>query len=401
MNLDLPELLTLVGRLDDAPGIDAPRERFRRFLVEQVTGVAAIRSMLDQTHTSLGDQHARARQDLILLLGQFLGFEVAFGSYQATPGSVRFEGHWRSRRRARIAIEVRSEQTADTDIDTLARTVNALTASLPGDSGERWVGLCVTTPFYASVRRLETQLAQRALHDIRCISLDSLLWLADMFAAHRVDHDDVVRLLTSGPDSDFMVSLMRRLTESSGADDEVSPAVRDNDPANGAPNEPVNNAPWLSIVRTEPEPDERPAAFWLVTLLQDETATPEQLLDAVIARRQVLGVTVTDWMDDPARERDWVCFYIDGIGIVGDGQLDSAIPNELAGIRGAERFGAVFRLKNVTIYDVPRVFPKPMLEFDPWAHMPGDAAGAFFSPLSRAEYERLTFGRGGPIAASS
>ena len=59
------------------------------------------------------------------------------------------------------------------------------------------------------------------------------------------------------------------------------------------------------------------------------------------------------------------------------------------------------RKQSVTIYDVPRVFPKPMLEFDPWAHMPGDAAGAFFSPLSRAEYERLTFGRGGPIAASS
>ena len=180
MKLDLPELLTLVGRLDDAPGLDAPRERFRRFLLEQVTGVAAIRSMLDQAHATLGDQHARARQDLILLLGRFLGFDVAFGSYEATAGSVRLEGHWRSRRRARIAIEVRSEQTADADVDSLARTVNALTASLPGDSGERWVGLCVTTPFYAAVRRLETQLAQRALHDIRCISLESLLWLADM-----------------------------------------------------------------------------------------------------------------------------------------------------------------------------------------------------------------------------
>jgi len=358
--------------------------------------------MLDQTHASLGEQHARARQDLIVLLGQFLGFEVAFGSYQATAGSVRFEGHWRSRRRARVAIEVRSEQTADADIDTLARTVNALTASLPGDSGERWVGLCVTTPFYASVRRLETQLAQRALHDIRCISLDSLLWLADMFAAHRVDHDDVLRLLTSGPDSDFMVSLMRRLMESSGAEHEVSPAARnDDEPANSAPTEPVNSSPRLSIVRTEPEPEEHPAGFWLVTLLQDETATPEQLLDAVIARRQVLGVTMTHLMGVPAQERDWVCFYIDGIGIVGDGQLDSAIPTGLAAIRGAERFGAVFRLKNLTIYDVPRVFPKPILEPDPWAHMPQDAAGAFFSPLSRAEYERLTFGRGGPIAANS
>jgi len=393
MTLDLPELLTLVGRLDDAPGIDAPRERFRRFLTEQVTSVAAIRNMLDQTHAALGDQHARARQDLILLLGQFLGFEVAFGSYQATPGSVRLEGHWRSRRRARIAIEVRSEQTADADIDTLARTVNALAASLPGDSGEHWVGLCVTTPFYASVRRLETQLAQRALHDIRCISLESLLWLSDMFAARRVDHDDVLRLLTSGPDSDFMVSLMRRLTESSTDVHDALPAARDD--------EPTAIPPRLSIVRTEPERVDDHAGFWLVTLLQDETATPEQLLDAVIARRQLLGVTLTDTRELRARERDWVCFYIDGVGVVGDGQLDSTIPNGLAAIRGAGRFSVVFRLKNVTIYEVPRVFPKPMIEPDPWAHMPRDAAGAFFSPLSRAEYERLTFSRGGPIAANS
>jgi len=394
MKLDLPELLTLVGRLDDAPGPDAPRERFRRFLIEQVTDVAAIRSMLDQAHASLGDQHARARQDLILLLGRFLGFEVAFGIYEATAGSVRLEGHWRSRRRASVAIEVRSEQTADADVETLARTVNALTASLPGDSSERWVGLCVTTPFYASVRRLETQLAQRALHDIRCISLESLLWLADMSDARRVDHEDVLRLLTSGPDSDFMVSLMRRLTEFSVAGREIAPAAaRDNEPS--------ESAPRLSIVRTEPEPQEPRNSFWLVTLVQDETATPEQLFDAVIARRQVLGLSDLRTMEGPAREGDWICFYIEGTGIVGHGQLDSAIPDGSAVIRGATRFSAVFRLKNVTIYDVPRVFLRPMLEFDPWVHMPQDTAGAFISPLSRDEYERLTFGRGGPIAASS
>jgi hypothetical protein len=396
MKLDLPELLALVGRLDDAPGLDSPRERFRRFLIEQVTGVADIRGMLDQAHAALGDQHARARQDLILLLGRFLGFEVAFGAYETAAGSVRLEGHWRSRRRARIAIEVRSEQTADADVDTLERTVSALTASLPGDSGERWVGLCVTTPFYASVRRLETQLAQRALRDIRCISLESLLWLADMADARRVDHDDVLRLLTSGPDSDFMVSLMRRLTETSAAGREISEI---SSIARG--DEAAEVAPRLSIVRTEQEPADPPGGFWLVTLTQDENASPEQLLDAVIARRQVLALPETGGLEAPAQEGDWVCFYIDAVGIVGHAQLDSTIRDGSAIIRGATRFSAVFRLRNVSIYDVPRVYPKPMLDFDPWKRPPQDPAGAFISPLSRAEYDRLTFGRGGPIAANS
>jgi hypothetical protein len=81
------------------------------------------------------------------------------------------------------------------------------------------------------VRRLEAQLAQLIPRDIRCISLESLLWLAEMADARRVDHDDVLRLLTSGPDSDFMVSLMRRLTETSAAGREISPAVRDDEAA--------------------------------------------------------------------------------------------------------------------------------------------------------------------------
>ena len=184
--------------------------------------------------------------------------------------------------------------------------------------------LRVTTPFYAAVRRLETQLAQRALHDIRCISLESLLWLADMSGARRVDHDDVLRLLTSGPDSDFMVSLMRRLTESSAAGREISPVRDDEAPESG---------PRLSIVRTEPEPAEAPSGFWLVTLVQDETATPEQLLDAVIARRQVLGLSDTGTMDAGSGRRLGL-FHIDAVGIVGHGRPIRRIQDGSAVIRG-------------------------------------------------------------------
>jgi hypothetical protein len=398
MKLDLPELLTLVGRLDDAPGTDTPRDRFRRFLTEQVTSVAAVRGMLDQTHAALSDQHARARQDLILLLGRFLGFEIAFGTYESVAGGVRLEGHWRSRRHARLAIEVRSEQTVDADVETLTRTVAALSASLPGEAGEKWVGLCVTTPFYAAVRRLQAQLAQRQFRDIRCISLDSLLWLADMAEAKRVDHADVLRLLSSGPDSDFMVSLMRRLTESAGG--HTSPT---HDPVPASSDE-ADPSPRLSIVsrpEPEPEPVERPDAFWLVTLFDDETATPEQLLDAVIARRQVLGLAQTGFAPAAAAQGDWVCFHIGHIGIVGHAQLDGVISDASAVIRGAERFSAVFRLRNVSIYEVPRVIVRQTIDLDLWRDVPPDAAGAFISPLSRDEYERLTMNPGGWRAANS
>jgi hypothetical protein len=389
MNLDLPELLTLLGRLDDAPGPDTPRDRYRRYLTRQLTTVESVRELLDQTQAALGEQHARARQDLVLLLGRFLGFDVAFGTYGSAPGAVRLEGHWRSRRRARIALEVRGEQTADAGIDTLARTVTALAASLPPDAGERWVGLCVTTPFYVARRRLETHVVHRAAGDIRCISLDSLLWLAEMSEAQRVDHNDVLRLLTSSPDSDFMVQLMRRLTETSSILESQSPRTPRLEQAS------LDVTPRLSIVG---KPDRAPdAAFWLATLQRDETATPQQVLDAVIARRQVLGVTLAAAASGPAREGDRVCFYIDAVGIAGHAQLDSAIQDGSAVIRGADRFTAVFRLRNVTIYDVPCV----VLNEASVLRRPDGVSGTIISPLTRDEFERLTAREPGESIARS
>ena len=46
MTVTLNELLMLVGRLDDSAGFDTPRERFRRFLVEHVTGAHTARSLI-------------------------------------------------------------------------------------------------------------------------------------------------------------------------------------------------------------------------------------------------------------------------------------------------------------------------------------------------------------------
>jgi hypothetical protein len=392
MSLVLQEVLTLVGRLDDAPGLDTPRERFRRFIRERVTTVAIIRDLLEQTQASLGDQYTRARQDLILLLGRLLGFEIAFGNYEHHDGTVRLEGHWRSRRHARIAIEVRSEQTPEADADSLARTLAALSGSIPADVGERWVGLCVTTPFYTSARRLDSHLAQRPSRDIRSISLDSLLWLAEMSVAGRVESADVLRLLTSGPDSDFMVDLMRRLTESSGGHDTTVVTPREE---TAAPDPP----PRLSIV-ARPERDGEPR-FWLVVLGEDEAATPEQQVDAVIGRRHLLGIGESASLHASAREGDWVCFLIPGTGVVGHGQLDSVISDPSAVIRGADRFSAVFRLRNLVLYDAPKVLLDDDIERRIWERVPRTVTTAVLSSLSRDEYERFTSGFEGAAAVSS
>lgn len=391
MSFELQDILSLVGRLDETPGFDTPRERFRRFLTERVTDVTEIRSLLSQCQQALGDQHARARHDLIVLLGVFLGFEVTFGGYEAPGRPARLSGHWRSRRQARLIVDVRSEETAGGDVEELAKTVKAMGADAPPDLEERWLGLCVTTPFYSARRRLEALLAQRPDADIRCVTVDSLLWLADKVSADLLEHADVLRLLTSGPESDFTIDLMRRMAEGSKTPDvpeDATPAASESDA------EPSRD-PWpesagrLSIVET---PDRRrDAEYWLANLASDESASPEQMVDFVIRGRQVLGVTDTGPLPLPVRPGDFVCFYIAGTGIVGHAQFDTAIEDASAVIRGAGRFTAVFQLKHVMIYDVPH---RVMLE-SLGLHVPNRSPydnGAMLAPISREDYEALTLG---------
>ena len=390
MSIALQEILTLVGRLDDTPGFDTPRERFRRFLAERVTDVAGIRALVAQCQEALGDQHARARQDLLVMLGRYLGFEVTFGGYEPRHGSVRVEGHWRSRRQARIVLEVRSEQTQDSDVEELSRTVAALSAAAPPDLEERWVGLCVTTPFYAARRRLEALLAQRDRSDIRCVTVESLLWLAEMASTSRLEHADVIRLLTSGPDSDLMIDLMRRLSEGSRVQTERAAAatVATLSASPTTPTPAGGTTPHLTIVE---KPDrERETLFWLASLTSDENATPELVFDSVIRRRHLLGIAETGPFPPAAQAGDWVCFFIRGTGVVGHARLDSVISDASAVIRGARRFTAVFRLRDLAIYEVPNaVAAEPVAERIA-GHMPFDVGGAFLASISRADYQQLT-----------
>jgi hypothetical protein len=60
MNLTVNQLLNIVGRLDDSPGFDTPRERFRRFLGERVTDAQSARIVIQECRQMSGEQNHRA-----------------------------------------------------------------------------------------------------------------------------------------------------------------------------------------------------------------------------------------------------------------------------------------------------------------------------------------------------
>lgn len=110
------------------------------------------------------------------------------------------------------------------------------------------------------------------------------------------------------------------------------------------------------------------AHAWIAILSHDETATPRQLLDSVIRRRQILGVSRfvpvsratastagnTAGPVHAPKLGERVFFYIAGEGLVGHATID-AVPSDAASlIRRASRFSTVCRLRGVDVYDVPR-----------------------------------------------
>lgn len=107
MSLKLDQILALVGKLDDMPGEQTPRERFRRFLQENVLEIGRLRDYVEECLRNSGEQYCRALQDLVNYVGRFLQFEVAFGRYHGIQGEIGFDGLWTSPKGFHLVVEVK------------------------------------------------------------------------------------------------------------------------------------------------------------------------------------------------------------------------------------------------------------------------------------------------------
>src|SRR5947209_16245411 len=140
MSFTLAELLSLVGPLDDTPGFDSPRERFRRFLLERATHLPTIRALVEECQRSVGEQHHRVLQDLIVVLGRALRFGVTFGTYERSGNDLNTHGRWRSAGLLDVVLQIETDHTAPT-LEPLARAIAA--NRTVDDREQSTIGLCV------------------------------------------------------------------------------------------------------------------------------------------------------------------------------------------------------------------------------------------------------------------
>jgi hypothetical protein len=322
MSVTIDQILTLVGRLDDSPGYDAPRERYRRFLLDYVRDWPVARALIEECQFSPDEQHRFALQDLVAVLGQFLGFRVTL-----SPAS------WHARGRLNLILDVKSNPSAAPDVTSLAEAV-ASAARVIDAHASRCTGLCVLSPLYLYRDKVE-QAASRASAPVSVVALRSLVSMADMVHAGRMDRQDVARVFESNLSIDFMVSLIGQ-------------------PVPAAATEPRREAPAAVVEATEPQPpqpesDADDAQFWLAPVVPDYATRPEEFLERVVAKRLTFGVADVTAAGRAVQPADRLCFYIAGSGVVGHARVAS-LAGGTAGLRDAHRFRQILHLEGLELF---------------------------------------------------
>ena len=363
MNVTVSQVLAMVGRLDDSPGFDTPRERFRRFLVQRITDPQAARLVIQQCQQMSGEQTHRALQDAVVLTGRFLGFHTAFRPYQHDPGAASISGEWESRRRLRVLLNLCTDQTAAIELEAFSQVVrNGIPAHLQTNTAR--VGLCIMSPLFAAKARIEEMFRARRYPDLRTVSLPGLLHMADMVATGRVTHDDVLHVLNPDLNLDQIIERFDRWSTFEHPPDD-SPV--DVEPVAAAP---VNGDHWIAALRLEPS-----------------TPAP-QFVEAVIAKRRILPINPAPHVQRAVETGDSIVVYIAGVGFVAHAKAAGVITEGSPLVRNPERFTQVVTLSDVALYHNPIVAAPEMVRRVEATLSNGTTAVA--TPVSRQEFDLVT-----------
>ena len=337
MSIGLNQILALVGKLDDSPGEDTPRERFRRYLEKNVLEVGQLRDYVEECLRNTGDNYNRALQDLVNYIGNFLGFEVTFGRYQGVLGEIGFDGHWESPTGFHIVVEVKTSEAFAIKTAALVGYVDGLISQHKIPNWDKALGLYVLGRPDPEIRQLENAIVAEGRSDqLRIISVDSLLSLAELMSEYDIGHEEVLAVIRpSGPRVDPVVDLMTALV--------AKPRVLEEE---GLPLEEV------------PPSREGEAAYWLTPVKSVPEQTAEECVRTLVGKEGIYAFGERTPGRRHLKPGDWMCFYATGgKGVIAHAQVASFPEKEShPKVARPERYPWVFQVTDAQLYlDEPTV----------------------------------------------
>jgi hypothetical protein len=263
-------------------------------------------------------------------LGHFLEFEVTFGRYHGVQGQIGFDGHWKSSTEFHIVVEVKTTEVYAIKASTLVGYVDELISEKKIPNWEKALGLYVVGRPDPEIRQLENAiLAEKRTHQLRLISVESLLSLTEMMNEYDVSHQDILAVFRpSGPAIDPVVDLMARLVAQPQAEE--------------------------LLEKETPTPEtsgESEVVFWLTPVKSDEEQTAEEVIQTLVGQEQIYAFGERTPGRRHLKPEDWICFYATGKGVVAHANvLTRPEKKPHRKVRHPEIYPWVFSLENAKLY---------------------------------------------------
>jgi hypothetical protein len=337
----LSQILALAGSLDDSAGSNTARQRFRDFLDENVTEVGQVRDYVQECLKASDAQYSRALQDLINHIGRrFLGFEVTFGRYQGVKGQIGFDGHWMSPSGFHIVVEVKTSEIYPIKTATLVGYVNELIGEKKISDWDTALGLYVVGTPNREVQQLENSIvAEKRTHQLRIISADSLLSLAELMNGYDVEHENVLALLRpTSPTVDPVVSLISRL---------VAQQTSEPTSSNGGVEQTIQSVEPIEQQRVSTDD----VAYWLTPVKGDKDQSAEDVLQTLLGQEGIYAFGERTPRRKELKAGDRMCFYAAGKGVVAHATVGSAPQKQRhPKVRHSDKYPWVFKVDDVELY---------------------------------------------------
>jgi hypothetical protein len=326
MTINLSEILNLVGPLKDDG--DA-KERFRRYLKDAVKEVGQIQDYIEECLRISGDQYNKALQDLVNHLATFLGFDAVFGRYRGLTGQIGYDGLWKSSSTEFfIVAEVKTSETYPIKTAALLGYIDGLISEKEIPDRDHAMGLYVIGRPDAEVRQLEHAIiAEKITHQLRIISVESLLSLAELFNEYDVSHEDILGVLKpSKAFIDPVVGLMARLVAQRPAIDEDKKELAEEE---------------IAVERQ----------YWLTPVRSDEEQTADEVIESLVGKEHIYAFGERTPGRRYIKPGDFICFYSSGKGVVAHAQVASKPEYEVhPKVHYSDRYPWVFRVKDAHLY---------------------------------------------------
>ncbi len=376
VELSLTEVLDLVGDLRDK---DRSQEKFRKHLEAKVKELSILRDYAEECIRNTGTQYDFALQDLLVYLGRFLGFEIEYGRYRGTQTSIGFDGRWWTPdRNFHVVIEVKKTEAYNINTTPLIGYVDKLIENRTIPSWDSALGLYVVGKFEPKLKQLESKIiAEKRTQQLRVMSADALLSLAEIRNEYDVELDDVLALIKpSGPIIDPSIDLITRVTSTvTGTERELT--------SEGEKGEVV--------------PPAKDVAFWLTPVKSTEEETADECIARLVGKEKIYAFGERTPGRKNIKPGDRICFYSSGKGVVAHATVSSFPENKVdPRIKQAERYPWVFALKDARVYtDNPVVIDRSLRDRLPaFKSRDPDTTWAWFVQgtrrLSEGDFEILT-----------